>query len=135
MNLLVDTSVWSLAFRRDLPPDGAEVRALRAALEQGEPVVCTGLVLQEVLQGFVGARSRDLLLQRFSALPFISPDRTDHIDAAELRNHCRRNGIQIGTIDSLIAQLCIRHDLTLLSTDNDFRHAARFCPLRNWGTG
>ncbi len=133
MSLLVDTSVWSLAFRRDAPADCPEVKALRVALEQGESVVCTGLILQELLQGFAGAKSRDRLLQHFSALPFISPDRTDHVEAAELRNHCRRKGVQMGTIDALIAQLCIRHDLILLSTDADFRHAARFCPLRNWG--
>jgi len=132
MSLLVDTSVWSLAFRRDAPADCPEVKALRVALEQGESVVCTGLILQELLQGFAGAKSRDRLLQHFSALPFISPDRTDHIEAAELRNHCRRKGVQLGTIDALIAQMCIRHELTLLSTDVDFRHAARFCALRNW---
>jgi predicted nucleic acid-binding protein len=132
MSLLVDTSVWSLAFRRDAPPDGVEVKALRLALEGGEAIVCTGLILQELLQGFAGAKGRDRLIQHFSALPFISPDRSDHIEAAELRNHCRRNGVQIGTIDALLAQLCIRHELTLLSTDTDFRHAARFCPLHNW---
>jgi predicted nucleic acid-binding protein len=132
MSLLVDTSVWSLAFRRDAPKDGPEVEALRVALEQGESIMCTGLVLQELLQGFAGAKSRDRLLQHFSALPFISPDRTDHIEAAELRNHCRRKGVQLGTIDALIAQLSIRHELILLSTDADFRHAARYCPLRNW---
>jgi predicted nucleic acid-binding protein len=133
VSLLVDTSVWSLAFRRDVSPDSKEVKALRSALEQGESVVCTGLILQELLQGFVGAKSRDDLLRHFSALPLINPDRTDYVEAAELRNHCLRNGVQLGTIDALIAQLCIRHDLTLLSTDADFRHAARFCPLRNWG--
>ena len=57
MSLLVDTSVWSLALRRDTPPDGVEVRALRSALEQGESVVCTGLILQELLQGLAGAKS------------------------------------------------------------------------------
>jgi predicted nucleic acid-binding protein len=65
-------------------------------------------------------------------LPFINPDRQDHIEAADLRNRCRRSGIQIGTIDALLAELCIRHGLTLLTTDNDFsRIAARF-PLRLW---
>jgi predicted nucleic acid-binding protein len=132
MSLLVDTSVWSLAFRRDSPPDCAEVKVLRLALEGGETVVCTGLILQELLQGFAGARARERLVLHLSALPFISPDRADHIDAAELRNHCRRKGVQMGTIDALLAQLCIRHDLTLLSTVADFRHAARFCRLRNW---
>lgn len=133
MSLLVDTSVWSLTFRRDAPPDGAEVKTLRSALAQGEAVICTGLILQELLQGLVGAKDRKSLMQHFSALPFINPDRNDHIEAAELRNHCGRNGVQLGTIDALIAQLCIRHDLTLLSTDADFLHAASFCPLRNWG--
>ena len=134
MSLLVDTSVWSLAFRRDAPAASAEVNALRTALEQAQTVVCTGLILQELLQGFAGATSREGLLRHFSALPFVSPDRTDHIEAAELRNHCRRNGVQLGTIDALLAQLCLRHDLTLLSTDADFQHAARYCPLRLWGS-
>jgi predicted nucleic acid-binding protein len=52
--LLVDTSVWLLAFRRDAPPDVPEVPALRRALESGEIVVTTALVLQELLQGFGG---------------------------------------------------------------------------------
>lgn len=132
MSLLVDTSVWSLALRRDAPAGAPEVRALRTALESGDTVVCTGMVLQELLQGFAGPKARDEILRRFSALPFVSPDRTDHVDAAELRNHCRRKGVQLATIDALIAQLCIRHDLTLLSADADFRHAARVSSLRVW---
>jgi predicted nucleic acid-binding protein len=41
-----------------------------------------------------------------------------------LRNDCRRAGLQIGTIDALLAQLCIRHDLTMLTADQDFAHLA-----------
>lgn len=54
MSLLVDTSVWSLALRRDRAPDLAEVEALSKALVSGEQVVTTGLILQELLQGFAG---------------------------------------------------------------------------------
>ncbi|MBP8080987.1 MAG: PIN domain-containing protein [Arenimonas sp.] len=133
MSMLVDTSVWSLAFRRDAPPDLGEIGALRLALERGDSIVCTGLVLQEVLQGYSGAKARERLLDKFGALPMINPDRVDHVEAAELRNHCRRHGVQLGTIDALIAQLCIRYGLTLLSTDGDFKHAAKYCRLRNWG--
>lgn len=132
MTLLVDTSVWSLAFRRDGNSAGPQVRALRNALEGDDIVVTTGLVLQELLQGFAGPRARKDIIERFAALPLIGPDRQDHIDAAQLRNTCRRAGIQIGTIDALLAQLCIRHDLTLLTTDNDFLHAASHCPLKVW---
>ena len=57
MTLFVDTSVWSLAFRRDSDSSSAEVLALRQALEGGDTVVTTGLILQELLQGFSGPRA------------------------------------------------------------------------------
>jgi predicted nucleic acid-binding protein len=132
MMLLVDTSVWSLALRRDQGPAVPHVSALRDALEGDDIVVTTGLILQELLQGFAGPRARKDIIERFAALPLLGPDRQDHIGAAELRNSCRRAGIQVGTIDALLAQLCIRHDLTLLTTDTDFVHAATHCPLKVW---
>jgi predicted nucleic acid-binding protein len=61
------------------------------------------------------------------------PDRQDHIEAAELRNKCRRAGAQIATIDALLAQLCIRHDLTMLTTDVDFHAVADRSALKLWG--
>ena len=132
MTLMVDTSVWSLAFRRDAVKPSPEVDALKAALEGGESVVTTGLVLQELLQGFSGPRDRVRIIDRFGALALLSPDRQDHIDAAELRNRCRRAGVQVGTIDAILAQLCIRHDMVLLTTDKDFAGIAAHTPLRIW---
>ena len=101
MTLFVDTSVWSLAFRRDQVSTAPQVRVLRDALEGGETIVVTGLVLQELLQGFSGPKARKDIIDRFAALPLLAPDRLDHIDAAELRNRCRRAGLQIGTIDAV----------------------------------
>jgi hypothetical protein len=132
VSLFVDTSVWSRALRRDAPSPVDETRELRRAIEAGESLFTTGLVLQELLQGFSGPRARDAILDRFSALPLIVPDRSDHAEAAELRNTCRRSGIQIGTIDALLAQLCIRHELTMLTADADFRQVARLSALRLW---
>jgi len=132
VTLLVDTSVWSLALRRDAAADEPEVHLLKEALLGADVVVTTGLVLQELLQGFSGPKSRAQVIERFAALPLLQPDREDHVAAADLRNTCRRAGVQVGTIDALLAQLCIRHDLTLLSTDNDFKLAAPHCRLRVW---
>lgn len=132
MSLFVDTSVWSLALRRDAPEDSPEVRALMMALGAGQSILTTGLVLQELLQGFAGPRARQAILERFSAVPLLTPDRGDHIEAATLRNTSRRAGVQIGTIDALIAQLCIRHDLTLLSTDRDFERVSNHAALKLW---
>lgn len=38
----------------------------------------------------------------------------------------------VGTIDVLLAQLCLRYDLTMLSIDRDFERVARHAPLRLW---
>ena len=132
MNLFVDTSVWSLALRRDSPPERSEVRRLREGLVGGT-VYTTGLVLQESLQGFRGPRGLTQLIERSAAIGMIVPARSDHILAARLRNECRRHGIQIGTIDALLAQLCISRKLVMLSTDRVFRHIAACTRLRLWG--
>jgi predicted nucleic acid-binding protein len=132
LSLFVDTSVWSLALRRDRPPQSAPVRALARAIESGETLLTTGLVLQELLQGFSGPEAQGQILDRFAAVPLLVPDREDHIAAAALRNVCRRAGVEVGTIDALLAQLCIRHSLTMLSTDEDFRRIARHSGLKLW---
>lgn len=129
MNILVDTSVWSLALRRDSPQDCQEVSRLKIALNEGENIFTTGLILQELLQGFRGPKARRRIIETFAALPLIVPERRDHIEAADLRVKLRQKGIQAGTIDVLLAQLCLRHSLSLLSMDKDFRHMAKHVPL------
>jgi predicted nucleic acid-binding protein len=132
LTYLVDTSVWSLALRRDALSVEPAVDALKAALLGADAVVTTGLVLQELLQGFGTPKSAQQIIERFAVLPFVQPDRADHIAAAELRNACRRAGVQAGTVDALLAQVCIRHELVLLSTDQDFLHIAQHCALKVW---
>ena len=129
MNILVDTSVWSLALRRDSTPDCQAVSRLEAALNDGENVFTTGLILQELLQGFKGPKARRRIIEDFSSLPLIIPEKRDHIDAADLKVKLRQKGLQVGTIDVLLAQLCLRYRLSLLSTDKDFLHIAKHAPL------
>lgn len=132
MTLLVDTSVWSLALRRDRPHDSPYIAELQRALSGGDVVVSTGLIVQELLQGFVPARARAQIIDRFTHVPLVQPDRDDHIAAADLKTVCRKAGVQLGTVDALLAQLAIRHGLTLLTTDRDFEHAAPHIGIRLW---
>ena len=132
MSLFVDTSVWSLALRRDSVPEEPEIQRLRDALRGGETIHTTGIVLQELLQGYRGPRAWERIVERFRTLPLLIPGRDDYIKAAELRNKCRYHGIQVGTIDALLAQLCINRNLTMLSTDQDFSHMADRTPLQLW---
>ena len=132
MNLFVDTSVWSLALRRDSSPDVPEVRRLQDALTGGEPIYTTGIVLQELLQRCRGPKAVAQIVERFAEIAMITPMREDYIRAAELRNECRSHGIQVGTIDALLARICIHHSLVMLSTDSDFSRVANWTPLKVW---
>lgn len=132
MSLLVDTSVWSLALRRDSPPDSPEVDALRKALEGGDLVATTGVILQEVLQGAVPERARHRIIETFGVLEYIQPSREDHVAAADVRNTWRSVGVQVGTIDALIAHLAMAGGHILLTTDRDFHLAAGHVNLHVW---
>ena len=105
------------------------IRRLREALEGGDAVFTTGLILQELLQGFSAPKSRAKILAAFASLPFVISERKDHIDAATLKIRLRQRGLRAGTIDVLLAQLCLRHQLCILTLDRDFDHMARFIPL------
>ena len=63
MSLLVDTSVWSLALRRGVEQSAAEVVTLRHALLGADLVFTTGLILQELLQGFAGPKHQAQLVE------------------------------------------------------------------------
>ena len=76
--------------RQAAPLDSAVAR-LREAITDKEAIYTTGLIVQELLQGFAGAKARESIIDRFSSLPVIVPSRNDHIAAAEIRNLCRRN--------------------------------------------
>lgn len=91
-----------------------------------------GIVLQELLQGLRRPKARTQIVERFAEIAMITPSRKDHINAADLHNQCRSHGIQVGTIDALLAQAGIQHGLVMLSTDRDFAHVARWTPLKLW---
>jgi predicted nucleic acid-binding protein len=132
MSLLVDTSVWSLLLRRDSPPGLPEVLALRRALRGEEIVATTGVVVQELLQGFGSASAQAAIRETFGVLECLTPTFDDHVEAAGVRNRLRSTGVQIGAIDALIAQLAIAGRHMLLTTDKDFHLAARYVELDIW---
>ena len=134
MNVLVDTSVLSLAFRRSRPEllaeaDRAVVDRLRH-LSDDDAVVLIGAIRQEALSGlrtpaqFSRIRS---VLNGFQCLP---TDVTDHDAAAEAFNQCRARGIAGGPIDMLICASALRHRLPVFTVDPDFVRYAAVLPIR-----
>ena len=90
--------------RRNGKSAAPQIGALHSALEGEELVVTTGIVLQELLQGFAGPRARDEIIG-FERFRFSYRIVMTIIEPASLRNVCRRAGVQLGTIDALLAQI------------------------------
>ncbi|MBS3909059.1 MAG: PIN domain-containing protein [Actinobacteria bacterium] len=130
MRVLVDTSVWSLALRRKHDVESQAVKLLTEYIESGEQVFVIGIILQEILSGVTSIKLFNQLIDHLAAFPIIDLYENDFIEAARLRNTCKKQGIQIGTIDALIAAVCIKHDLPLLSLDEAFKAIANFLPLQ-----
>jgi predicted nucleic acid-binding protein len=125
----VDTSVWSLALRRDSPASAREVEALHAAVERGD-VCLLGVILQEVLQAFPSPDRTRRLVDFLSPFPIIGLHRGDYVYAAEIRNKCRAKGVSITTVEAQIAAAAINHRCQLLTTDGDFADISKHFPLR-----
>ena len=130
MRVIVDTSIWSLALRRHVIIQNSEVELLSTIIKNGENIFLLGIILQEILQGVRKPHDFIRLKEYFEPFPLIEIEREDYIRAAELKNHLSRNGIQVSTIDALIAAASIVNDCYLHTDDKDFSHIARHSKLK-----
>lgn len=130
MKYIVDTSIWSLALRRNTKPKSSAVEELQKLLEGGSPIFMLGVIYQEILQGIRHEDQFRKIRDNLRILPMIDVSKDDHEEAARLYSKCRSRGVQASTIDSLIATMAIHNDCTLLTTDNDFEHIAKHAPLK-----
>jgi len=130
MRVIVDTSVWSRALRREGNPNDPYAAKLSDVIRHGHSVVLVGVVLQEALSGIRSTADFDRVKEKLSRFPMLTLKRDCFVAAARLRNHCRSNGVQASAVDFQIAAACIEHDCALLTCDKDFEHIAKHCPLQ-----
>ncbi|MGH3274346.1 MAG: type II toxin-antitoxin system VapB family antitoxin [Streptosporangiaceae bacterium] len=102
-------------------------RALEVSGERTKKAAVT-----RALQEFIARRERARIIEMFAALECHSLSCEDHVAAAGVRNTLRSAGVQVGTIDALIAHLATADGHTLLTTDNDFRATASHISLQLW---
>ena len=131
MSVLVDTPIWSFAYRRARrsPLEQAVVVELTLLIRR-EQAVLIGAIRQEVLSGindsahFESVRST---LRGFQELDLVG---SDYERAAMLHNVCRRKGIQGSAIDFLICAVSLRYDASVFTTDGDFKRYAKLSGVR-----
>jgi predicted nucleic acid-binding protein len=128
MNVLVDTSVWSMALRRRARVDHPAVDQLRAFIRDAR-VAIIGPIRQELLSGIPDAASFERLRDHLRAFPDLPLELADYEQAAEHFTACRRRGIQGSNTDFLICAVAIRRALPILTTDADFVRVAEVLPI------
>lgn len=126
--ILVDTSVW-IGWLRGNATTATD--ALERILADGLPFAITGVIYQEILQGADSQASFERLAEYFGTQRFQQPgDPVEtHAQAAALYRRCREQGVTVrSTIDCLIAQLALEHELVLLHDDRDFERMQQVEP-------
>ena len=129
MNVLLDTSVWSLALRRKDPKDGSEEQELRELVREGR-IVVMGAIRQEILSGIRAKPQFERIRRQLRAFDDILLGYEDHEEAASCFNRCREVGIQGGSIDFLICAVALRRKLPVFTRDRDFERYATVLPLK-----
>lgn len=119
MRVLVDTSVWSLALRRNQPEQKMEVEELRELIRETRAVL-VGPVRQEILSGIRFDEQFQQLRIRLQAFPDVEIGTEDYETAAHFFNSCRRKGIQGSNTDLLLCAVSHNKGLPILTTDKDF---------------
>lgn len=128
MNVVVDTSVWSLALRRQRPSQSAEVLELAELVREGRAALL-GAVRQELLSEVSAARNHEVLRDHLRAFPDVALQAEDYEEAAAFFNRCRAKGVQGANTDFLICAVAARREFAILTTDIDFTHYSRLLPI------
>ena len=124
MNVLVDTSVWSLALRRARRIDDAIRHELAELIREGR-VILIGAVRQELLSGIKSKSQFEQLRDHLRAFSDLELDSGDYENAAAAYNRCRERGIQGSNTDFLICAVAMRRELAIFTSDGDFKLFAR----------
>lgn len=128
--ILVDTSVLIDFFKGVKNP---VTKKFRSVLRQKIPFGINSFIYQEVLQGAKSEREYENLKKYLITQYFFHLN--DPIDsftrAARIYFDCRQKGITIrSTIDCIIAQTAMEHNLHLLHNDNDFKAMTEVIKLK-----
>lgn len=132
--ILVDTSVLIDLFKGD---DNPAVAAFRDIIRKQIPFGITSVIYQEILQGAKSEKEYLTLKEYLSTQRFFHPKDplASYAGAANIFYTCRRKGITVrSTIDCLIAQVVIEHQLFLLHNDQDFTAMAPVIGLQMYAT-
>lgn len=133
MKVLVDTSVWSLALRRNKKLESLQnspvIYELKELINEARAVII-GPIRQEILSGIPDEKQFFLLKQKVQAFDDIKINQSDYELAAEFYNICRKKGIQGSQIDYLICAVANRLSYSIFTLDKDFEQYGKILDIK-----
>lgn len=127
MKVIVDTDVWSEAFRKK-GPKSEFVHELRFLIEEGR-VQMIGVVRMEILCGIRSDKIFKTIMESLNAFPDRVLDSEIFVTAAQLQNLCRSKGIQGSNNDFIICACSILWRMPILSKDKDYLGYQKILPI------
>jgi predicted nucleic acid-binding protein len=124
VSVIVDTSVWSAALRRQSGAASAEATELEVLIRERRALLL-GPVRQELLSGIKSTMQFNSLREHLHAFPEFRLRSRDYEAAASCFNRCRAKGVQGSNVDFLLCAIALERALPIYTTDGDFVHFAR----------
>lgn len=128
MKVLVDTSVWSLALRRNRVVQDPFVQELRDLISELRAQLM-GPIRQELLAGIRSTDQFATLRDHLRPFPDLELATVDYERAAEFFNICRQKGVQGSNTDFLICAAAEKHHMAILTTEADFKLFQQHIPV------
>lgn len=126
--VIVDTCIWSAAFRGNKPENELLTQDLMSLIDDGRAKII-GVIRQELLSGYSDEQRCENLRKRMSWFPNVTVLDDDYETAAKFSNICRKKGIQGSHIDFLICAVAVRLELQIFTVDKDFEHYKKHLPV------
>ncbi len=133
IDVLVDTSVWSIALRRQPKNLGALERELIVTLNKlasDGRIVIIGAIRQETLSGIKYNEQFTKLKKLLKAFADLSLSSDIYELAAHFFNRCRKRGVQGSNTDFLICAAAVTYALPIFTTDKDFKNFQKVLPIK-----
>lgn len=119
MKVLVDTSIWSLALRKNTSADADILSEFKELIKELR-VILIGPIRQEILSGISDFQKFTALKDKLNLFDDLQLTTEYYELAAELSNTCRIHGIQGSHTDFLICAVAVKNGFPIFTLDKDF---------------
>jgi len=125
--ILVDTSLWIEAFKKDCPEKIKEM--IFKAIDEDNAFIA-GIIMVELLSGAKTVKKYEQLKNNLESLIYLETTVDVWDKAAKIAFTLKRKGINVPSGDILIASLSVKYDILLIHMNKHFELIGEYTDLR-----